>query len=318
MVRNGGPGHDRRGHAPDLVGLSFIVAWGAVRLVETQPVLRSAVAVAGVAGVAALAWAGWVQTSYWRDSTTLYRHALSVTERNYFIHKGLGNAFHREGREPEAAGQYRTALEIRPGWPPALIGLADTWLSQGQVDRALATYGRVLETDPGNDRARGARGLALLRTGRFEEGERELRRALDTHGGAAELHAGLGIAASGQGRPADAVRHYREALRHAPGLKEAANNLAWLLATCDEPSIRRPEEAVYWAERAASKGGPGAIDTLAAAYAATGRFEDAIRGLSRAEKRARELGQHDQARDFRERLELYREGKPFTEPCGAE
>ena len=78
-------------------------------------------------------------------------------------------------------------------------------------------------------------------------------------------------------RPAEAVNHYQELLNRRPDHPLALNNLAWLLSTSDEPSVRGPRRAIQLAERLCrltNNRNPRALDTLATAYAANGRFAD--------------------------------------------
>lgn len=101
-----------------------------------------------------------------------------------------------------------------------------------------------------------------------------------------------------------------------PDFEKVANNLAWLLATSPDPSIRRPADAVRFAERAAefSDGtAPGVLDTLAAAYASAGRFDEALRAQERALALAREVGEPTLAADFEGRLRLYRAGRDYVD-----
>ncbi len=113
-----------------------------------------------------------------------------------------------------------------------------------------------------------------------------------------------------------AVRHGREALRLDPTLDSAANNLAWILATSPDPRARNPEESIRIMERLlheAERPDPAHLDTLAAAYAAAGRFPDAIGTAERAEKLAREERRWAKAERIRVRLARYREGEPWIE-----
>jgi tetratricopeptide (TPR) repeat protein len=129
-------------------------------------------------------------------------------------------------------------------------------------------------------------------------------------------HAHLGAAYAEQGRIADTIRHYREAVRLRPYYDVALNNLAWLLATARDPSLREPELAVTLAERAVElQKIPDAnvLDTLAAAYAAAGRFGDAVRTGERALVWTEVEGQLALAEQIRKRLGLYREGRAWSE-----
>jgi tetratricopeptide (TPR) repeat protein len=111
-----------------------------------------------------------------------------------------------------------------------------------------------------------------------------------------------------------AQRHGREALRLQPGYTDAANNLAWLLATAADPALRDPREAIRLVEADAnSSEAPWLLDTLAAAYAADGRFDDAIRTADRAARIATRQALTVSADRIRDRLSLYRLHRPYVE-----
>lgn len=205
--------------------------------------------------------------------------------------------------------------------PSALIqhqlDLARRQAQEGNFEAAAASLERALEVDPDNAEAHAQVGLALLPLGRFAEAERQLRRAMELGARSAPVYAALAQAAKAQGRPGDAIRHGREALRINPNLVPVANNLAWLLATCADPSLRDPEEAIRLAQgalRAVSGEPPWILDTLAAGYAAAGRYDDAIRTARRAEALALERDLSDLAREIHEHLDRYRAGEPYLEP----
>jgi cytochrome c-type biogenesis protein CcmH/NrfG len=115
------------------------------------------------------------------------------------------------------------------------------------------------------------------------------------------------VVAERSGDAASAVAHYRAALRADPQRVEAANNLAWILATASEPALRNPAEAIALAERVAREkpGDPSVLDTLAAAYAAAERYEDAAATQARAVA-ALAPGASPLRADLESRLERYR------------
>jgi Flp pilus assembly protein TadD len=115
------------------------------------------------------------------------------------------------------------------------------------------------------------------------------------------------------GRTREAALHYRTALALSPQTVESLNNLAWLLATDPEPKSRNGAEAVQWAEQACALTGwkqHQILGTLAAAYAETGRFADAVRTAETAQRLATAAGHEGLARQIVEQLELYRSGRP--------
>jgi spermidine synthase len=126
----------------------------------------------------------------------------------------------------------------------------------------------------------------------------------------------MAVVATAEGKLAEAVEHNREALRLEPRLRSARNNLAWLLATSPDASLRDPAEALRLAEGLRNEmREPSAnlLDTLAAAYAAAGRFEEAIRSAEQAMALAEAEGALARAQTFRRRISDYRSREPYIE-----
>jgi spermidine synthase len=116
------------------------------------------------------------------------------------------------------------------------------------------------------------------------------------------------------GNASEALAHWREVLRAQPNHVIVLNQAARLLATCPDDSIRNGKEAVAFAERAAKLSGgrePAILDALAAAYAESGRFEDAVATAESALAIA--AGQNNQAvaETLKSRIELYKARTPL-------
>jgi tetratricopeptide (TPR) repeat protein len=132
-----------------------------------------------------------------------------------------------------------------------------------------------------------------------------------------ETHAALASLLSALRQDAAALQLYQKMLELRPDDLQAANNVAWILATASEPSVRNPRGAVELAERvcrATQYRVPVTLDTLAASYAAAGRYADAVRT---AEKALEILGKDNRsapALALRKRLEAYRQGKAASAP----
>jgi hypothetical protein len=84
---------------------------------------RKTLKVAAMAVIALLATGTWMQAGTWKDSITLYHHALAVTRGNYVAHVGLAKALVAKQDWAGAAEQYRAALALRPGLREARAGL---------------------------------------------------------------------------------------------------------------------------------------------------------------------------------------------------
>ena len=112
------------------------------------------------AAVMALAGAARVQAGHWRDTLTLYERALAVTDGNHLAERALGDELLARGRLDEARRHFARAVELRPGWVEAELGLADVWVKQGQLARALPLYEKWIERQPDYARPVGSLGLA--------------------------------------------------------------------------------------------------------------------------------------------------------------
>ncbi len=127
-------------------------------------------------------------------------------------------------------------------------------------------------------------------------------------------HYNLGIVLVRLGRAPEAIEHYEQALRIRPDFADADNNLAWLLATREDSSPADGARAVQLAEHASQLAGekdPRYLDTVAAAYAANGRFPEAITNAEKAVELARATMPSERVEKMEARLELYRNGRIY-------
>ena len=161
-------------------------------------------------------------------------------------------------------------------------------------------------------------GMAFAQLGRMQEAMEHWEQALRIKPNFAEAHYNLGAALGQAGRLHDAIGHYEQALRIKPDYPGAQNNLAWLLATLAPAEGGNPVRAVTLTERACELTNnrvAAYLDTLAAAYAAAGRFNDAITTAQKAIELAKSARQPQLVKQIELHLELYRAGRPYREPA---
>ncbi len=268
---------DRYTYLPS-IGLSIAIVWGALALVplvdrQRRVLVPAALVALAALALAALALASWRQLGTWRDSASVFARALAVTEGNFLAHVNLGQALQAQGKLDQAAEHFLAALQLRPQLAPARFDLARVRRAQRRTEEARAELERSLAIDP-----------------RY-----------------ADAHADLGWLLAEGGRDREALPHLRAAAELAPEEPAYRNNLAWVLATSRTDAL--PEEALAIAGELcrSSAAQPGFLETLAAALARVGRFEEAVRwqnlALSGVPPRARAA--------LEARLELYRSGQPF-------
>jgi tetratricopeptide (TPR) repeat protein len=235
---------DRYSYIP-LIGLFTMIAFGTDDLFGKYRYKKIILSMAGAAAICVLAVCTYVQAGYWRNSVTLFEHTLKVTKNNYLAHNNLGMAFQ----------------------------------SQGKIEQAISQYKQVLQFKSDDARAHNNLGNALRAQGKFEEANEHYTQAIKYKQDFAEAHNNLGISLVAQGRIEQGINHYRQALRLKPDSFEIQNNLALVLATCDEHKFRNPDEAIKLAQSASRLTGyrnATILNTLAAAYAYAGRFNEAV------------------------------------------
>jgi tetratricopeptide (TPR) repeat protein len=156
----------------------------------------------------------------------------------------------------------------------------------------------------------------LLRQGKTNQAIVHYRRSLQIKPTYFKVLGSLAIAFRRQGRTDLAVKYYQQAVRYKPDWVFPINNLAWIRATHKEANFRNPKEAVRLAQRACELTryrNPSILDTLAAAYAAAGRFTDAVATAQKALELAQSSNE-ELPEKIQNRLRLYKAGRPYIQP----
>jgi arylsulfatase A-like enzyme/Flp pilus assembly protein TadD len=284
-----------------------------------------------------------------------FQHALQLDPRHAKAHGALGRALQLTGRVEEAIGHFRQAVECRPDLPEAHNDLGNALAANGQLDEAIDCFRQALSINPDYAEAHYNLGVALASRGRLQEAIDQYREALRVKPDYVQAHGNLAVALQAKGEIGEAIFHYQQALQTAPDSVElrcalagaltqagrldealdhyravlrlqprsvsSLNGAAWILATHPDPEAREPEEAIRLAARASDLTGhsnPGALDTLAAAYAAAGQFDRAVTTAEQALSLATAASEEELANRIRKRLELYRRGSPYRSPASAQ
>ena len=181
----------------------------------------------------------------------------------------------------------------------------------------LAMWRDVADKRPENPRARYNVAILLLERSQAEQALDWFHSALHIRPDYIAAHAGLADALDRLGRYPDAEAAYRRVLADRPDHPHALNNLAWLLATCPDDAVHDPRRAVHLAElldRVTAGRHPEYLDTLAVAYAAAGRFTEAVATGRRAALLADRQGRTALAARLRKRIDHYRAGRSLRRP----
>ncbi len=273
---------DRYTYLPQ-IGLYIAATWGVADLTALYRHQRTILSTAAILIIGSLSLCAWVQTTYWRDSETLFRHALAVTANNDVAKNNLGIVFLGQGKVDEAISLLQAAVALRPDNSPAHENLAKALLQKGRVSEAIIHYRKLLELQPDN----------------------------------IEVHNIVGTVLTQQGRVREGVEEWQKVLAIQPDNGNAMSNLAWVFATSPDDSLRDGAQAVQLAEQAlhiSVRRIPLLFRTLAAAYAESGRFSEAIQTAQQGFELANAQGNSGLATELQGNISLYQERQPLRDP----
>lgn len=248
------------------------------------------------------------------EDATGYEKLLEADPRNARLHDAAAAIFLSLQNTDRAAAHLTEALRLDPDFVSAHYNLATALVRLERPNEAVEHLRRAVQLRPDFVAARVNLGASLRLLKRYDEATTELRLALQLQPGNAVAHTNLGGILSAEDRPREAIAEYRLALDANPDLLEPLAALAWTLATSPDARLRKPEEAVRLAERAATltnRRDVTVLDALAAAYASAGRFADAVASEQLALDLVETAGATAAAAPIRLRLERYRRKEPF-------
>jgi tetratricopeptide (TPR) repeat protein len=297
--------------------------------------------------------ATWGEVACWHNSLTLWEHALrhhksSVARTNLGLvlsgqgrteeaiaclreatqlaegerhvlataHVNLGMALLKSGQLDEAVEHCAEAVRLKPDLAIAHNNLAVGLERQGKMAEALEHYAEALRLDPAYANAHNNLGTALVKQGRYAEAVESYRQAVRFGPLVAKYRYNFASILQEVGQEDESAEQFREALRLDGAWPGAVRVLAWDLATARKPSVEERALALHFARQACpaiTPPEPEALDTLAAALAASGRFEEAVCVAHKALALVASTGQAERVKRIEERLRLYENRRPFRE-----
>ena len=247
------------------------------------------------------------------------REAIRLAPDFPDAHYNLGSVLQAQGSIRQAIGAYRRAIALDPTYAEAHNNLGALLDTTGDREIALAHYQLAVEFGPREAAAHYNLGVALMARRQADEPVTDavaaFQQAVALDPDYPEARASLGAALLVEGDPEAAIAQYERAIALAPTAPRVLVELAWLRATAPEADLRDVGRAIVLAERAQSLYGdthPVLLDTLAAAYAADGRFDEAIALAREAVARSRDTaGFESRTAAINERLGSYLSHRPY-------
>ncbi len=268
---------DRYTYIPSL-GVLVVVIWGAYELTRRWRYQVMALSVAGCAAIILCLGLTRQQLGYWKDSETLYRHALEVTENNYIVHNNLGNTLLEKDQIDEAMVHYQKAIQLKPGYADAHNNLANMLAKKGQFAEAIEHYQKALEIDPDYPDAHYNLGIALGEKGQLDEAMVHYQKAIQLKPDYADAYNNLANMLAQKGQFAEAIVHYQKAIQLNPDYAKAHYNwgLALGLQGKLDEAVEQYRKAIQLKPDYANAHG-----NLANVLAAQGKLDEAVKEYQR-------------------------------------
>lgn len=251
-----------------LIGLFIIIAWGVPDLFAQWRYRNIGVSILAAMMFCFFTATTWVQISYWKNSITVFEHAIKVTDNNYVAYNNLANALVEEKRLDEAIYHYQEAIRLNPGdaqainnlgyalakmgkmneaihyyskalqlfpdYPLALYNIGDALLSQGNIDEFVNRYSKAMGIKQDTFYTYKTLGDILFKKGKVNEAIILYYKALNSNPYSEEAHTNLGIALIRDGELAEAIPHFRKAANLNSNNLMTQENLKRILAIQDK------------------------------------------------------------------------------------
>jgi len=251
------------------------------------------------------------------EAAECYGRALKIDPDFAEARNNMGVLLAKQGRTDEAVAEYWKAIALNPNRAEFYNNLGNLLATRGQSAQAIEQFQKALEIEPDNVKSHNNLADIFFAQSRWEEAIEHYQEALKQMPDSIHVRDQLGLALQCQGRFAAAIAQFQKVLELDPRHVGAQNNLAWVLATCPDASLRdgkRAMDLAWQAEQLSGGNHPEILDTLAAAYAEAGRFGEAVETAKRALNLPAAKNNKPLAEAIQIRLKLYEAGFQFRDP----
>lgn len=255
------------------IGALIAVVWLAVyafnRVRLSVPVVASLTFLLAIA----LSAATVRQISFWKDSETLFNHALAVNSENSLAHLNLGVALADRGALADGLFHLHEATRLSPRDPDTHLNLGMAFDQKGEPAAAISEFQIALRLKPDYAKAHANLGIVFQKQSDFERAIAEYRAALRIESGFPDVHVGLGLALQQTGQIDAALSEFEHAIRQDPSYAGAHSNRGIILE-----KLGRLDESIAEYRTALSldsKNSDAALNLPVALFKA-GRADDAI------------------------------------------
>jgi tetratricopeptide (TPR) repeat protein len=297
------------------IGLFALICWEGWDIASRWPRTPVILGTFSAIALAACLTVSSRQLQVWRDEGTVLAR-IAEPDSNFLAHANYAAYLMHHDQLPKAETEVQAAIRIAPANPMFQALLGEIQRREGKLDEALKSLHAALDKKSDLAEVHLPLGEILMQQGHAAAAAAEFELLLQAVPSDPVAHWWHGNALLANKETEAGLNEFAAALKLQPDFPEALNDAAWVLATTSEKRFHDPTKAIFMAERACQLSHnqrPRMLGTLAAAYAAAGRFDDAVATAQKAHDIAAAQGDKDLANQSLQLQTLYRNHRPYVE-----
>jgi tetratricopeptide (TPR) repeat protein len=230
---------------------------------------------------------------------------------NALVYVDRAEIYNRLGKYDLSFVDCNMAILLSPEYPAAFKQRGDSFKGKHSYGEAVKNYSIAIENGDNDSSLYYSRAQALFGLKEYKRAIADFDKFIQCNPSVAEGYASRGYVLSLAGKYKLGIDDCKKAIAINTNAIEGYNNLAWLLATAPDPKLRDGNMALTCAKKACELSGwkvSCALGTLAAAYAETGNYAEAIKWQEKQIELGVEAQDKENAYKY---LSLYKSGRPY-------
>ncbi len=214
---------DRYTYLPS-IGIAVMISWGIPFLIKSEETRKKILFPAAMGFLIIMSLLTWKQCGFWKNSTTIFSQALSVTQKNYLAHSNLARALLANGKNDEAIIHYNRAILLKPNSALPYNMLGNAYTKLGQYQLAVKNYNQAIRIDSSYANAYNNRGTAYSGLGLKDRAIEDHNTAIRLKPDYADAYYNRGIVFMESGQYQNAVNDFSKAIQLQPDYLPAYYN----------------------------------------------------------------------------------------------
>lgn len=239
--------------------------------------------------------------------------AIEYGPSNWRTHHNYAISMAMKGEYQKAIAEFSKSIQLNSKYANSYFNRGELYFETGQYSQAIDDYTQSISLDLDDPQYYNSRAHCRFMIEDYASALEDYQTAAKLAGDSATYHTDLADAHQFLGNWKEAASAYRLAVSVNGKFPRAYQNAAWLMATCPDENIRNIELALAASKKAIElegKRSAKSVDTLAAATAAAGQLDQAVK----LQREALALASEEERQELKERLQLYQQGEAYRQP----